>query len=99
VGRLEKVGLQLHSLRHAFSRTRSPVVASVAWMRGLELTSALRQAVDKRESSPSGRFSPELCTFAPRYGFAVLDGIAVSMTLISTNFEAHSLGGFSYQLF
>jgi hypothetical protein len=28
----------------------------------------------------------------------VLDGIAVSMTLISTNFEAHSLGGFSYQL-
>ena len=33
----------------------------------------------------------EACTSTQRYGFAELDGIAVSMTLNSANFETHSL--------
>jgi hypothetical protein len=38
-----------------------------------------------------GWYSLKLCTFAPRYGFAELDKITVSMTPKLANFETRSL--------
>jgi hypothetical protein len=54
-------------------------------------TSGLRQLADKQKRSLSGRFSLQLCTFAPRYGFADLCKSSVFMIRISAEFETRSL--------